>query len=154
MLIEGVVVMFGEFIFIFFVFFVIFFVLIDVLGVVLVFVLLIVCGFVLYWWFMVVCLVLVGMLIIFGFVFFGVWLFDKLYIIIDVFCVVGGILFFIIVLDMVFEKCIECCGNWVEVVLVDLDEIIEELEDVFVFLFGILMLVGLGLIVIVMFYML
>lgn len=143
----------GEFISIFLASFVTFFVLIDALGVAPVFASLTVRGPASYRRSMAVRSVLVGTLIIFGFAFFGAWLLDKLHITIDAFRAAGGILLFIIALDMVFEKRTERRGNWAEAVLADSDETTEELEDVSVFPLGIPMLAGPGSIATAMLYM-
>lgn len=143
----------GEFISIFLASFVTFFVLIDALGVAPVFASLTVRGPASYRRSMAVRSVLVGTLIIFGFAFFGAWLLDKLHITIDAFRAAGGILLFIIALDMVFEKRTERRGNRAEAVLADSDETTEELEDVSVFPLGIPMLAGPGSIATAMLYM-
>ena len=97
--------------------------------------------------------VLVGTLIIFGFAFFGAWLLDKLHITIDAFRAAGGILLFIIALDMVFEKRTERRENRAESVLADSDDTPEQLDDVSVFPLGIPMLAGPGSIATAMLYM-
>ena len=143
----------GEFITIFTASFVTFFVLIDALGVAPVFASLTARGPASYRRSMAIRSVLVGTLIIFGFAFFGAWLLDKLHITIDAFRAAGGILLFIIALDMVFEKRTERRGNRAEAVLADSDETTEELEDVSVFPLGIPMLAGPGSIATAMLYM-
>jgi len=143
----------GEFISIFLASFVTFFVLIDALGVAPVFASLTVRGPASYRRSMAIRSVLVGTLIIFGFAFFGAWLLDKLHITIDAFRAAGGILLFIIALDMVFEKRTERRGNRAEAVLADSDDTPEHLEDVSVFPVGIPMLAGPGSIATAMLYM-
>ncbi|MEL7032090.1 MAG: MarC family protein [Pseudomonadota bacterium] len=143
----------GEFISIFLASFVTFFVLIDALGVAPVFASLTVRGPASYRRSMAVRSVLVGTLIIFGFAFFGAWLLDKLHISIDAFRAAGGILLFIIALDMVFEKRTERRENRAESVLADSEETPEQLDDVSVFPLGIPMLAGPGSIATAMLYM-
>ena len=143
----------GEFISIFMASFVTFFVLIDALGVAPVFASLTVRGPASYRRSMAVRSVLVGTLIIFGFAFFGAWLLEKLHITIDAFRAAGGILLFIIALDMVFEKRTERRENRAESVLADSDDKPEQLDDVSVFPLGIPMLAGPGSIATAMLYM-
>ncbi len=143
----------GEFISIFTASFVTFFVLIDALGVAPVFASLTVRGPASYRRSMAIRSVLVGTLIIFGFAFFGAWLLDKLHITIDAFRAAGGILLFIIALDMVFEKRTERRENRAESVLADSDDTTEDLEDISVFPVGIPMLAGPGSIATAMLYM-
>nr|WP_070958617.1 MarC family protein [Hyphomonas sp. Mor2] len=143
----------GEFISIFMASFVTFFVLIDALGVAPVFASLTVRGPASYRRSMAVRSVLVGTFIIFGFAFFGAWLLDKLHITIDAFRAAGGILLFLIALDMVFEKRTERRGNRAEAVLADSDDTPEQLDDVSVFPVGIPMLAGPGSIATAMLYM-
>ena len=143
----------GEFISIFVASFVTFFVLIDALGVAPVFASLTVRGSASYRRSMAVRSVLIGTLIIFGFAFFGAWLLDNLHITIDAFRAAGGILLFIIALDMVFEKRTERRENRAESVLADSDETPEKLDDVSVFPLGIPMLAGPGSIATAMLYM-
>jgi len=143
----------GEFISIFIASFVTFFVLIDALGVAPVFASLTVRGPASYRRSMAIRSVLVGTLIIFGFAFFGAWLLEKLHITIDAFRAAGGILLFIIALDMVFEKRTERRESRAESVLADSDETPEHLDDVSVFPLGIPMLAGPGSIATAMLYM-
>ena len=143
----------GEFISIFTASFVTFFVLIDALGVAPVFASLTARGPASYRRSMAVRSVLVGTLIIFGFAFFGAWLLDKLHITIDAFRAAGGILLFIIALDMVFEKRTERRENRAESVLADSEDTPEQLDDVSVFPLGIPMLAGPGSIATAMLYM-
>lgn len=143
----------GEFISIFVASFVTFFVLIDALGVAPVFASLTARGPASYRRSMAVRSVLVGTLIIFGFAFFGAWLLDKLHITIDAFRAAGGILLFIIALDMVFEKRTERRENRAESVLADTEDTKEHFDDVSVFPVGIPMLAGPGSIATAMLYM-
>ena len=143
----------GEFIAIFTASFVTFFVLIDALGVAPVFASLTARGPASYRRSMAVRSVFIGTLIIFGFAFFGAWLLDKLHITIDSFRAAGGILLFIIALDMVFEKRTERRENRAESVLADHEETDTELDDVSVFPLGIPMLAGPGSIATAMLYM-
>lgn len=143
----------GEFISIFTASFVTFFVLIDALGVAPVFASLTARGPASYRRSMAMRSVLVGTLIIFGFAFFGAWLLDKLHITIDAFRAAGGILLFIIALDMVFEKRTERRENRAESVLADSEDTPEQLDDVSVFPLGIPMLAGPGSIATAMLYM-
>ena len=143
----------GEFITIFTASFVTFFVLIDALGVAPVFASLTARGPASYRRSMAIRSVLVGTLIIFGFAFFGAWLLDKLHITIDAFRAAGGILLFIIALDMVFEKRTERREHRAESVLADAEDTPEHLDDVSVFPLGIPMLAGPGSIATAMLYM-
>ncbi len=143
----------GEFVSIFVASFVTFFVLIDALGVAPVFASLTVRGPASYRRSMAVRSVIVGTVIIFGFAFFGAWLLEKLHITIDAFRAAGGILLFIIALDMVFEKRTERRGNRAEAVLADTEDTPEQLDDVSVFPLGIPMLAGPGSIATAMLYM-
>ena len=142
----------AEFIAIFLAAFVTFFVLIDALGVAPVFASLTARGPASYRRSMAIRSVLVGTIIIFGFAFFGAWLLDKLHITIDAFRAAGGILLFIIALDMVFEKRTERRENRAESVLADEEES-GQLEDISVFPLGIPMLAGPGSIATAMLYM-
>lgn len=143
----------GEFISIFLASFVTFFVLIDAPGVAPVFASLTVRGPASYRRAMAFRSVLVGTLIIFGFAFFGAWLLDKLHITIDAFRAAGGILLFIIALDMVFEKRTERREHRAESVLADSHDTPDHLDDVSVFPLGIPMLAGPGSIATAMLYM-
>ncbi len=132
--------------------FVTFFVLIDAVGVAPVFASLTAKGPASYRRSMAVRSVLVGGLIIFGFAFFGAWLLERLHITIDAFRAAGGILLFIIALDMVFEKRTERRENRAETVLAEHDAD-EPMDDVSVFPLGIPMLAGPGSIATAMLYM-
>ena len=142
----------GEFIAIFTASFVTFFVLIDAVGVAPIFASLTSRGPASYRRSMAIRSVLIGTLIIFGFAFFGAWLLDKLHITIDAFRAAGGVLLFLIALDMVFEKRTERRESRAEGVLAEEEES-GELEDVSVFPLGIPMLAGPGSIATAMLYM-
>ena len=142
----------GEFLTIFSASFVTFFVLIDALGVAPVFASLTARGPSSYRRSMAVRSVFVGTIIIFGFAFFGAWLLGQLHITIDAFRAAGGILLFIIALDMVFEKRTERRESRAESVLADEQES-GQLEDISVFPLGIPMLAGPGSIATAMLYM-
>ena len=93
--------------------------------------------------------ILVATLIIFGFAFFGAWLLRQLHITIDAFRAAGGVLLFLIALDMVFEKRTERRENRADEYL----EEHEKLEDISVFPIGIPMLAGPGSIATAMLFM-
>lgn len=144
----------AEFVAIFTASFVTFFVLIDALGVAPVFASLTARGSAGYRRKMAIQSVLVGTLIIFGFAFFGAWLLNKLHITIDAFRAAGGILLFIIALDMVFEKRTERRESRAESVMGDDDSHADaEPDDISVFPVGIPMLAGPGSIATAMLYM-
>ncbi len=143
----------GEFIPLFTASFVTFFVLIDALGVAPVFVSLTAHGPASYRRSMALKSVLVGTIIIFGFAFFGAWLLDQLHITIDAFRAAGGVLLFLIALDMVFEKRTERRETRAESVLAESDDIPGVLDDVSVFPLGIPMLAGPGSIATAMLFM-
>lgn len=142
----------GEFITVFISAFVTFFVLIDAIGVAPVFASLTVKGDGAYRRSMAIRSVLVGTLIIFGFAFFGAWLLGALHISIDAFRAAGGILLFLIALDMVFEKRTERRESRAESVLADEEEK-GAMDDVSVFPIGIPMLAGPGSIATAMLFM-
>lgn len=142
----------AEFISIFMASFVTFFVLIDAPGVAPVFASLTARGPASYRRSMAIRSVIVGTIIIFGFAFFGAWLLEKLHITIDAFRAAGGVLLFMIALDMVFEKRTERRENRAESVLAD-EEARGELDDISVFPIGIPMLAGPGSIATAMLYM-
>ena len=143
----------GEFISIFVASFVTFFVLIDAPGVAPVFASLTARGPASYRPSMAIRAVSIGTLIILGVAVFGAWLLNQLHITIDAFRAAGGILLFIIALDMVFEKRTERRENRAESVLADSDDTPEKLDDVSVFPIGIPMLAGPGSIATAMLYM-
>ncbi len=142
----------GEFITIFTASFVTFFVLIDALGVAPVFASLTARGPASYRRSMAFRSVAVGTIIIFGFAFGGAWLLDQLHITIDAFRAAGGVLLFLIALDMVFEKRTERRENRAESVLAEEGDS-GQLEDISVFPLGIPMLAGPGSIATAMLYM-
>lgn len=129
----------AEFISLFSASFVTFFVLIDAVGVAPIFASLTADGSARYRRRMAVKATFVAALIIYGFAFGGAWLLGAMHISIDAFRAAGGILLFIIALDMVFEKRTERRENRAEEVLAD-----EELTDVSVFPIGIPMIAGPG----------
>lgn len=129
--------------------FVTFFVLIDALGVAPIFASLTARGDAAYRRRMAVRSVFVATLIIFGFAIFGAWLLEKLHITIDAFRAAGGVLLFLIALDMVFEKRTERRENRADEYL----EGHENPEDVSVFPIGIPMLAGPGSIATAMLFM-
>ncbi len=133
--------------------FVTFFVLIDAVGVAPVFVSLTAKGSPSYRRSMAVRSVMVGTLIIFGFAFFGAWLLHKLHISIDAFRAAGGILLFLIALDMVFEKRTERRESRAETFISEHDTGSSHAEDVSVFPLGIPMLAGPGSIASAMLFM-
>ena len=142
----------AEFIPVFLASFVTFFVLIDAVGVAPIFASLTAQGNAAYRRSMAVRSVIVGTLIIFGFAFGGAWLLDKLHISIDAFRAAGGILLFLIALDMVFEKRTERRENRAESVLAE-EQSRGELDDISVFPLGIPMIAGPGSIATAMLYM-
>ncbi|HBF89873.1 MAG TPA: MarC family transcriptional regulator [Hyphomonas atlantica] len=142
----------GEFIAIFTASFVTFFVLIDAVGVAPIFASLTSRGTPAYRRSMAIRSVLIGTLIIFGFAFFGAWLLDKLHITIDAFRAAGGVLLFLIALDMVFEKRTERREHRAEEHLGS-HAADPEPDDVSVFPLGIPMVAGPGTIATAMFYM-
>ena len=84
--------------------------------------------------------VFVGAVILFGFAYAGEFVFDKLGISLDALRIAGGIMLFIIGLNMVFERRTEKRENRAEEVLED----IEDPEDISVFPMGIPMIAGPG----------
>jgi multiple antibiotic resistance protein len=129
--------------------FVTFFVLIDAIGVAPIFASLTMDGDDAYRRRMAFKSVLVATIIIFGFAFGGAWLLDSMHITIHAFRAAGGILLFIIALDMVFEKRTERRESRAEDVLAS-DKLP---EDVAVFPIGIPMIAGPGTIATAMLYM-
>ena len=129
--------------------FVTFFVLIDAVGVAPIFASLTARGNAAYRRSMAIRSVLVATLIIFGFAFFGAWLLQQLKITIDAFRAAGGVLLFLIALDMVFEKRTERRETRADEYL----EEHEKPEDVSVFPIGIPMLAGPGSIATAMLFM-
>lgn len=92
----------------------------------------------------------VASLIIYAFAFGGAWLLGAMHISIDAFRAAGGVLLFLIALDMVFEKRTERRENRAEEVLAE-EETAE--DDVSVFPIGIPMIAGPGTIATAMLYM-
>ncbi len=133
--------------------FVTFFVLIDVLGVAPVFATLTSGGDARYRRSMAVKSTIVATLIIFFFAFAGSWLLGAMHITIAAFKAAGGVLLFLIALDMVFEKRTERRENRAETVMSEHDASAAEPEDVSVFPIGIPMIAGPGTIASAMFYM-
>lgn len=142
----------AEFIPLFTASFVTFFVLIDAVGVAPVFASLTAKGTPQYRRSMAVRSVIVGSIIIFGFAFGGAWLLDKLHISIDAFRAAGGVLLFLIALDMVFEKRTERRESRAEDVLAE-EKVSGQMEDISVFPVGIPMLAGPGSIATAMLFM-
>ena len=133
--------------------FVTFFVLIDAIGVAPVFATLTAPGGPAYARKMAYKSVFVATIIVFAFAFGGSWLLEKLHISIDAFRAAGGILLFLIALDMVFEKRTERRESRAEAVLADEAAHGGELEDISVFPIGIPMIAGPGTIATAMLYM-
>lgn len=131
--------------------FVTFFVLIDPPGVVPVFATLTAPGGPKFARRMAVRAVIVAGIIIIGFAFGGAWLLGALHISIDAFRAAGGILLFLIALDMVFEKRQERREHRAEALMEEADH--KHLDDVSVFPLGIPMLAGPGSIATAMLYM-
>ena len=129
--------------------FVTFFVLIDAVGVAPIFASLTAGGSARYRRTMAIKATLVAALIIYGFAFGGAWLLESMHISIHAFRAAGGILLFLIALDMVFEKRTERRESRAEDVLAD----DEAMEDVSVFPIGIPMIAGQGTIATAMLYM-
>jgi multiple antibiotic resistance protein len=96
--------------------------------------------------------VFVATIIMLLFAFGGAWLLDAMHISIDAFRAAGGVLLFMIALDMVFEKRTERRENRAEEVLEE-HRNDPEPEDVSVFPMGIPMIAGPGSIATAMFYM-
>ncbi len=132
--------------------FVTFFVLIDAIGVAPIFATLTAQGDAAYRRRMAIKSTIVATIIIFAFAFGGAWLLDAMHISIDAFKAAGGVLLFLIALDMVFEKRTERRENRAEGVMADHDTSLPP-EDVSVFPIGIPMIAGPGTIATAMFYM-
>lgn len=96
--------------------------------------------------------VFVASIIMLLFAFGGAWLLDAMHISIDAFRAAGGVLLFLIALDMVFEKRTERREHRAEEVLEE-HRNDPEPEDVSVFPMGIPMIAGPGSIATAMFYM-
>ena len=132
--------------------FVTFFVLIDAVGVAPVFATLTADGDSAYRRRMAVKSTIVASLIIFFFAFAGAWLMGAMHISIAAFKAAGGILLFLIALDMVFERRTERREHRAEGVLSD-HEPDTPLDDISVFPLGIPMIAGPGTIATAMYYM-
>lgn len=96
--------------------------------------------------------VLVATIIMLLFAFGGAWLLNAMHISIDAFRAAGGVLLFLIALDMVFEKRTERREHRAEEVMEEHRDDPEP-EDVSVFPMGIPMIAGPGSIATAMFYM-
>lgn len=94
----------------------------------------------------------VASFIMFSFAFGGAWLLGAMHISIDAFRAAGGILLFLIALDMVFEKRTERREHRAEVYSEEHKDDVEP-DDVSVFPIGIPMIAGPGSIATAMFYM-
>ena len=94
----------------------------------------------------------VATLIMFFFAFGGAWLMNAMHISIDAFRAAGGVLLFMIALDMVFEKRTERREHRAEEVLEEQRKHTEP-DDISVFPMGIPMIAGPGSIATAMFYM-
>ena len=129
--------------------FVTFFVLIDALGVAPVFATLTAGGDAAYRRRMAVKSIIVATIIIYGFAFGGSWLLGAMHISIDAFRAAGGILLFMIALDMVFEKRTERRAEE----HLGTHSADPEPDDISVFPLGIPMVAGPGSIATAMFYM-
>ncbi len=132
--------------------FVTFFVLIDALGVAPIFATLTANGDAAYRRKMAIKSTFVATLIMFAFAFGGSWLLGAMHISIDAFRAAGGVLLFLIALDMVFEKRTERREHRAEEVLEE-HRNDPEPEDISVFPIGIPMIAGPGSIATAMFYM-
>ena len=132
--------------------FVTFFVLIDAPGVAPIFVSLTAPGGSAYARKMAIKSVFVAALILFFFAFAGAWLLGALGISLDAFRVAGGVLLFLIALEMVFEKRQARQKNRADQVLAD-EEASGRLDDVSVFPLAIPMIAGPGSIATAMLYM-
>ena len=131
--------------------FVTFFVLIDAVGVAPVFATMTAAGDAAYRRRMAIKASFVAAIIIFSFAFGGAWLLNAMHISIDAFRAAGGVLLFLIALDMVFEKRTERRSNRADDVMADHEEAAP--EDISVFPIGIPMIAGPGTIATAMFYM-
>lgn len=97
--------------------------------------------------------VLVATIIMVLFAFGGAWLLGAMHISIDAFRAAGGVLLFLIALDMVFEKRTERREHRAEEVLEEQHRKHSEPDDISVFPMGIPMIAGPGSIATAMFYM-
>ena len=133
--------------------FVTFFVLIDVIGVAPIFATLSAQGSAAWRRSMAIRSVFVAALIVYSFAFGGAWVLGHMGISIHAFRAAGGVLLFLIALDMVFEKRTERRENRAEDVLADADVSPGEPDDISVFPMGIPMLAGPGTIAMAMLLM-
>lgn len=132
--------------------FVTFFVLIDAVGVAPIFATLTKGGDAAYRRSMAIRATIVASIIIFFFAFAGAWLLSAMHISIAAFKAAGGVLLFLIALDMVFEKRTERRENRAEDVLSEHEKDTPP-DDISVFPVGIPMIAGPGTIATAMFYM-
>jgi len=130
--------------------FVTFFVLIDAIGVAPIFASLTSKGSAAWRRSMAIRATIVAAIIIFAFAFGGAWLLDAMHISIDAFRAAGGVLLFLIALDMVFEKRTERREHRAEEVMAEHPG---PEDDVAVFPIGIPMIAGPGTIATAMLYM-
>ncbi len=130
--------------------FVTFFVLIDAVGVAPIFASLTAKGSPAYRRRMAIRATIVAAIIIYAFAFGGAWLLEAMHISIDAFRAAGGILLFLIALDMVFEKRTERRENRAEEVMAEHSG---PEDDIAVFPVGIPMIAGPGTIATAMLYM-
>ncbi|MEL6475584.1 MAG: MarC family protein [Pseudomonadota bacterium] len=130
--------------------FVTFFVLIDAPGVAPIFATLTSKGDAAYRRKMAIKSTIVAAIIIFAFAFGGAWLLNAMHISIDAFKAAGGVLLFLIALDMVFEKRTERRESRADDVMDGSDG---QPDDISVFPIGIPMIAGPGTIATAMFYM-
>lgn len=133
--------------------FVTFFVLIDVIGVAPIFATLTAEGSAQWRRSMAIKSIIVAALIVYAFAFGGAWVLSHMGISIDAFRAAGGILLFLIALDMVFEKRTERRESRAEDVLADSDHTPGDPDDISVFPMGIPMLAGPGTIAMAMLLM-
>lgn len=96
--------------------------------------------------------VLVAAFIIVGFAFGGQWLLQKLHVSIDAFRIAGGLLLFLIAVDMLFEKRKERREERNEKVLTEANKHPNVFEDVSVFPLAIPLIAGPGAIASIMLY--
>lgn len=132
--------------------FVTFFVLIDAIGVAPIFATLTSDGSAQFRRSMAIKATIVASIIIFAFAFGGAWLLNAMHISIDAFRIAGGVLLFLIALDMVFEKRTERRENRAEDVMEGHKDTAPP-DDISVFPIGIPMIAGPGTIATAMFYM-
>ncbi|MEM9233352.1 MAG: MarC family protein [Pseudomonadota bacterium] len=129
--------------------FVTFFVLIDAIGVAPIFASLTARGPAPWRRKMAIKAIIVAAIILFAFALGGAWLLGAMHISIDAFRMAGGVLLFLLALDMVFEKRTERRESRAE----DVRNTHDDLDDVSVFPIGIPMVAGPGTIATAMLYM-